>query len=911
MRSIAEPMMPTIAEPRTARAAPVLDTLGPLRLDGVWGRQARDYLGRARELLFVRHQEGASGGAIVAAWTAVVDGVVQALYEVARASYAERYTVLDQRVTVIAQGGYGRAELNPCSDIDLLVLYPQRPDAFVETVAEKVLYALWDTGLTVGHALRNVRDCVRLAGKDLKVKTALLDTRFLAGDQALYAGFAATMERDLLKRNAVRFFRDKVAESEVRHRRYGDSVHLVEPQIKEGEGGLRDVHTAMWLAKVKYVVRDLHDLMEKGVLTEREHAEIAAARDFLWRVRNALHFLSGQHLDQLTFEYQERIARALGYRDDGHARDVELFMRDYYLHARAVNRFSEDMIARCTERSSPGFIGLLGGRAIRPGVRIAGGELVIGDPATFQADPTLLLRVFADAQRHGVRFSAATRRLIRASAPLIDDTVRRAPAAARAFLDVLGFSHGVYRTLQEMHELDVLGAYLPEFADLRCMAQYDRYHIYTVDEHSLRAVYRLEQLLHGEFKHEVPLLTQVMRDVDTIEILYLAMLFHDAGKGRGGNHSNKGAAMARAVAERIGLNADVTGELELLVRHHLLMHHLATRRDIHDPKLVGEFACTVGTLATLKKLYVLTFADLGATNPKLWNSWQDMLLSELYGLAVESFERGITVEQAQAERANRIRERAAVAIGPVGDETLERFLADMPDRYFLTTPEEDIARHFELVRRHSEGPLITSLAHFPEREFSEFTVVTRDQPGLFAKLTGVLRAHGMNIGAARITTGGSGVVVDVFRVTHLAGAAIARDDERWERIQVAVAKVLSGELDVEQMVARARRPSILGEKVVPRLPTKVEIDTRVSEDFTVIDVFTLDRVGVLFAIANTLYHLGLSIHLAKITTSVDRVLDVFYVTDQEGRKVEEPSMLALIRDTVLEELKPLVEAPPA
>jgi [protein-PII] uridylyltransferase len=904
-------MMPTVAaEPTSATAVPALDALGPVLLDGAWGRQARDYLGRARQVLFDQHLAGASGEQIVAQWTAVVDRVVQAMYEVARASYADHYTVLDQRVAFIAQGGYGRGELNPSSDIDLLVVYPQRPDAFVETVTEKVLYALWDTGLTVGHALRNLRDCVKLGGKDLKVKTALLDTRFLAGDRALYDTFAATMERELLKRNAARFFRDKAAESEERHRRYGDSVYLVEPQIKEGEGGLRDIHTAMWLAKVKYVVRDLHELMEKGVLTERDHAEVAAARDFLFRVRNALHFLSGQHLDQLTFEYQERIAFDLGYRDAGHSKGVEQFMRDYYLHARTVNRFSDDIIARCLERTSPyRLLGRLGGRAIRPGVRILGNELVVGDPATFRDDPTMLLRVFSDAQRHGIPCSAATRRLIRAHATLIDETVRRTPDACRAFLDILGWPHGVYRTLHEMHELDVLGAFLPEFANLRCMAQYDRYHIYTVDEHSLRATYRLEQLLHGEFKGEAPLLTGVMREVDNIEVLYLAMLFHDAGKGQGGDHSNKGAALARTVAERLGLNDDDTAQLALLVRHHLLMHHLATRRDIHDPKLVSDFARTVGTLATLQKLYVLTFADLGATNPKLWNSWQDMLLGELYALAVESFERGITVEQAQVERANRIRERVAAAVGAAAaGEALERFLADMPDRYFLTTPEEDIPQHFELVRRSAEAPLVTAVAHFPEREYSEFTVVTRDQPGLFAKLTGVLRAHGMNIGAARITTGGSGVVVDVFRVTHLDGAAIARDDERWGRIQGAVAKVLNGELDVEEMVARAGRPSILAEKVVPRQPTKVEIDNQVSEDFTVIDVFTLDRVGILFAIANALYHLELSIHLAKITTSVDRVLDVFYVTDLDGRKVEDPGRLALIRDTVLEELQPLVEA---
>ncbi|MGH7788880.1 MAG: [protein-PII] uridylyltransferase [Candidatus Binatia bacterium] len=903
-------MLPTALEPTGAPVRDVLEAIGPLRLDGAWGRQARDYLTQARQLLAEQHLAGASGVAVVEQWTAVLDGTIRTLYEAARASYAERYSVLDQRCTFIAQGGYGRGELNPCSDIDLLVVYPQRPDAFVETVTEKVLYALWDTGLTVGHALRNLRDCVKLGGTDLKVKTALLDTRYLAGDAPLYDQFVRTMESELLKRNAARFFRDKVAESAERHRKYGDSVFLVEPHLKEGEGGLRDVHTAMWLAKVKYVVRDLHDLVEKGVLTEREHDEIAAARDFLWRVRNALHFLSGQHLDQLTFEYQERIAADLGYRDDGKTRGVEQFMRTYYQHARTLHRFSNDIVSRCLERSSPyRLIGRLGGRAIRPGVRIAGGELVVGDPAVFRDDPSLLLRVFADAQRHGIPLSAATRRLIRAHAGLMDEAARQQPAAARAFLDILGWPHGVYETLHEMHELDVLGAFLPEFGALYCMAQYDRYHIYTVDEHSLRAVYRLEQLLLGEFKQSAPLLTQVMREVDRIELLYVAMLFHDAGKGQGGDHSNRGAGLARAVAGRLGFNADDTEVLDLLVRNHLLMHHLATRRDIHDPKLVAEFARTVGTLATLQKLFVLSFGDLGATNPKLWNSWQDMLLGELYALTVESFERGVSVEQAQVERANRIRARVATAIGAAGGVTVQRFLADLPDRYFLTTPEEDIPQHFELVRRFGEEPLVTAVQHFPEREFSEFTVVTRDEPGLFARLTGVLRANGMNIGAARIATGGSGMVVDVFRVTHLDGALIARDDERWERIQMQVGKVLAGQLDVEQLVAQAGKPSVLGEKVVPRLPSKVEIDNQVSHDFTVIDVFTLDRVGVLFAIANALYHLGLSIHLAKITTSVDRVLDVFYVTDQDGRKIDDPARLALIGDTVREEIAPLV-APP-
>jgi [protein-PII] uridylyltransferase len=399
----------------------------------------------------------------------------------------------------------------------------------------------------------------------------------------------------------------------------------------------------------------------------------------------------------------------------------------------------------------------------------------------------------------------------------------------------------------------------------------------------------------------------VAREIDDVETLYLAMLFHDAGKGQGGDHSNRGARLALEVGKRVHLDPDRIAELQLLVRHHLLMHHLATRRDIHDPKLVVEFADTVGSLATLKKLYVLTFADLCATNPKLWNSWQDMLLSELYTLAVDAFERGVSVEQRQAERAGRVRARVEAAVGSGGGEVLARFLSDMPDRYFLSTPEEDIVLHVDLARRLQAEPLVTHVAHFPEREFSEFTVVTRDQPGLFSKLTGVLRANGMNIVGAHIFTGGSGMALDVFRVSHLEKAAIARSDERWGRIELALAKVLAGELDVHEMVAAAGRPSILGEKVVPRVHTAVEIDNRVSVDFTVIDVYTRDRVGILFAITDAIYQLGLSIHLAKVTTSADRVLDVFYVTDEGGMKVEDPQALERIRATLLEALRPFTE----
>ncbi|OFV87799.1 MAG: [protein-PII] uridylyltransferase, partial [Acidobacteria bacterium RBG_16_68_9] len=867
------------------RGGEPLAGLGALVLDGAWGRQVRDYLARAKAILFEQHLAGATGLAVVESYTRAVDHVIRALFTAARASYQERFALLDQRCTLVAQGGYGRGELNPCSDIDLLFLYPHRRDRYVDTVTEKLLYALWDTGVTLGHAVRNVRDCVRLAAHDFKVKTALLDARYVAGDAGLYTEFAAAMETEVLKRQATRFFRDKLAENEERHRRYGDSVYLVEPHLKEGEGGLRDLHTAMWLAKVKFKTNSVAELVQKGIVTEGERREIEAARDFLWRVRNGLHFLSGQHMDQLTFEYQERIAADFGYRDDATAKGVERFMRDYYLHAATVNRFSEEIIARCVERpTSYRFIGRFVGREIRPGVRVAAEQVAVGDPAAFRADPSLLVRVLADAQRHGLPIGNATRRLIRENAALLaDDRVRCTPPVVAAFFDVLGWKTGVYDALNEMHKLGVLGALLPEFGNLLCMAQYDRTHLYTVDEHSLRGVRILEGLRAGAYKQESPLLTEVMRDEDRVEILYLAMLFHDSGKGQGGDHSNRGAEHVCRVAQRLGLHADEATQLEFLVRQHLTMSHLATRRDLHDEKLILDFAKMVGSLPTLRKLYLLTFADMRATNPKLWNSWHDMLLGELYVRTLAVFELGEFAAPDEGLRARRIRQRVADAIGHLAGPPLAAFLADMPDRYFLSVPESDIPRHVTLVRRYAEEPVVTHVMHFPEREFSEFTVVTRDQPGLFAKLTGVLTAHGMNIVGAHITTSDRGMALDVFRVSHLGRAVIARSDDRWEQIQVTAGRVVGGGLDVEELVAKARRPSSLPEKVVPRVGTRVEVDNDVSEHFTVLDVYTQDRVGVLFAITNTLYHLDLSIHLAKITTNVDQVLDVFYVTDIDGR----------------------------
>ena len=875
---------------------PTTVTLATFQPDSDWGEQARTYLQAVKAELFAEHQQGASGTAIVRAYTAAMDHLITRLYEHAAAAYAARFARLDQRFAVVAQGGYGRAELNPGSDIDLLFLYPFKREPFVEYVSERILYTLWDTRLTVGNAVRNVRECVRLAAQDFKVKTALLDSRFLCGDQVLYRDFAAAMDRDVLKRGNDRFFAEKLAENAERHARYGDSVYLLEPQLKEGEGGLRDLHTAMWLAKVKFKTNSLTELVQKSVITEREREEVEAARDFLFRVRNALHFLSGKHQDQLTFEFQERIAADLGFADTATVQGVEHFMRTYYLNAATVNRFADQIIERCVEKRRPYFgFGRGRPRKIRPGVTIGDGVLSLDGAAVLEHDPSNFLRIFGDAQRHDVRIAATTKRLLRAHLHLIEPH-RDAPAMSEAFLEILRGKHRVYESLCDMHRAGVLGAYLPEFGALLCMVLHDLYHTYTVDEHSLRGIHELERLRAGEHKAIAPMLTQVMRDADRVEILFLGMLLHDIGKGHGGGHSERGARMVDAVAARLHLNTDDAAQLKFLVANHLHMSHLAQRRDIHDQRLVIEFARRVETLDNLKKLYLLTFADMRAVGPKIWNNWNDMLLSELFMSTLDVFEREAFVEEDHAERAARVKQRiAAAAADTPGAAALHAFLEDMPDRYFLGTAEDSILQHLRLVSALDGAPSLTEVRHHPERDFSEFTVLTRDRPGLFSMITGVLLANGMNILGASINTSRTGLALDIFRISHGDLAETVQRPERWESVQQHLNAVLQGERDIEPLVAGAQRESILTKKFAPRVPTNVEVDNAVSDHFTVLDIYTQDRVGVLFAITSTLFHLGLSIHVAKITTNVDQVLDVFYVTDAGGRKIVDGDRLEHIR----------------
>lgn len=880
------------------------------------GQVARGWLKSVREELAVRHFAGAGGMEIVREYTGCVDRLVRALYRYAEHHHSRRFSRLNQRMAVIARGGYGRGELNPHSDIDLLFLHDYKPGPYVEVVTEIILHALWDAGLVVGQVVRNLRECVRAASDDLKEKTAILDTRLLAGDEKLWLALEHALIDEVLNRNQQKFFQAKLEESRERHRQYGDSIYLLEPQLKDGEGGLRDLHTALWLAKVKYKVHSLPELVQKAIISEPELEEVVRAQDFLYRVRSSLHFLSGRHHDHLTFEYQERIAPLLGFRvsDDPSGGASSALMRHYYAQAAAILRFSEGLIGRVTEDPAVGrFTRRIGGRQIRPGVLIQGRLLAISEKDFFSRAPINLITIFADCQAHGVELSGGAYQQVRDNLGLIDDAFRCDPRTGMALMGIMSGRQRVAETLEAMHRAGVLGAVIPEFGNLYARVLHDLYHIYTVDRHSLAAVRELEKLRAGDFKDTNPLLTEVAREASALPFIFLALVLHDIGKGHGHDHHERGALLTAEVSQRLGLDGEETDLVVFLVRNHLLMSQVAQKGDVEDVSTVEEFARAAGSIDRLKALYLMTFADMRAVAPNVYNNWRDMLLSDLYMRALRILEQGDREAVDPARRLALVKaavlERLATQDCPAAE--ISRFLDLMPERYFLTVAESDIPIHFELMRSLGERALVCKHRHFPELEYTEFIVVTRDRPGLFSKIAGVLTANNLNILSARITTRADDVALDVFRVSHGAGG-MTMEEDRWLRVERALEAVLAGKRDIEAMVAEAQSSRIAGHKFVRRVATEITVDNRSSEQYTVIDVFTQDRVGLLFAITHTFFQLGMIIHLARISTNADQALDVFYVSDQHGAKITELETMRRLRAALLERLDELpAESVPA
>ncbi|MDY6847915.1 MAG: [protein-PII] uridylyltransferase [Thermodesulfobacteriota bacterium] len=863
---------------------------------------AQAYLDHYMDAIQVRHRQGAGGREVVGELTRMFDILVQTLFEAATIDLSPAGF---GACTLIALGGYGRGEINPRSDLDIMFFYGGRDREFAEKISERILYLLWDLGLDVGHSIRTASDCLEHADRDLTVRTALIDSRFLAGDSALYARYEKEVLATVLSKNTQTFIRNKLEENNKRREKYGSSVYLLEPNIKEGEGGLRDLHTAVWIAQVKYKAKNLKDMVIKGVITESEWRAFEDAYDYLWRIRNELHFISTRKSDQMHFDQQERIARFLGYKNNRRALAVEQFMQDYYYRATEIEHLSSSLIARIQQLDKPvsRLFGASRRRQLDPCFYILKEQLRVRGEEVFQQDPSKMMRAFMLSQYHQVPLSLSLKGLIRDNLHLINDKVRRTRIINELFLDILRSRRGVSEVLREMHHLQFLNCFIPEFGRIFCKVQHDLYHTYTVDTHSIFAVEEVLKLRSGEYGEEHPILTRIANDIEKPELLLLAVLLHDIGKGEGKDHSNKGAAMMPTIARRMGLNREDSRRLEFLVRHHLTMAHISQRRDLHDDHMIVQFARTMEMSENLKMLYLLTFADLKAVGPDVWSDWKGMLLQELYDKTYQVLEKGNFAFEKRSEKLrNRRRAVVRALADELGEKTVKEDLKTMSTRYQMAYDSAEIAEHLRLVHRRGKKTLALKLEHDYQRGFTEVSITTLDVPGLFSMITGVMAANGINILGAQIHTRKNGEVLDILQVNSSAEDVID-DPEKWRKVEQDLVMVIEGRGDVEQLVVRRQPPAFMIDKPRPRFPTKVEIDNNVSPEYTVIDIFAHNKVGLLYSITRTLKDLGLYIGVSKISTKVDQAADVFYVQDIFGQKVLQEEKIEEIKTHLLQSLE--------
>src|SRR5437016_6494681 len=854
----------------------------------------RQSLAQGFDSLKVRHAEGASGQESVRTHARLMDDIIFSLTRLI-ADDADRARLEPTALVVTALGGYGRGELHPLSDIDLMVVYDGEQSPYVQRMMQELLYSLWDLGLQVGHSLRSLDDCVAMARTDFPSRTSMQEARFLAGDRRLFGRFSKVLRENVYRRDFAQFLETTLTERDQRYRRYGASPYIGEPNVKESAGGLRDVHTAMWLGAAKFGTRTLRELTDKGLITPREQAATDAALTFLWRVRNELHFFSGHKNDVLSRDLQPRIAKNLGYENDETSLGVERFMRDYYLHARAIHRVSRRLIARCQEtlsrRSSAGRRQRQ--QALADGLVFFDGQLhlVDRDSGPLRADPARLMKVFWHLHRLGCELSLDLERALEDSLYLVDGAFQRSAPIRDLFLDICRTWGRVAQTFREMHELGLLGRFLPEFGALTCLVQYDVYHKFSVDQHSLLAVEHLEALAPGQ-SAESEGAAQVLGEVEKPELLMLGMLLHDVGKARGHGHVAKGIPLIRELVTRIDLPPDEGALVEFLVAHHLTMSHIAQRRDIDDPKTIADFAVTVSDPQRLKMLYLLTWADMRAVGPGVLTPWQAPILYELYARTMARVTGG------RLERPNRavLADRVAPLVKPdVSVQAVKGHLAMMSERYLATTSAQRIAEHLRLLQRLEEAPVATELFHHPDLGSSDLVVVTRDLPGLFSLIAGTLAAHGINIISAQISTRGDGIAIDTFQVNDPTGETIT-SPAHWRRTLAALRSVLTGEESVDALLERRRAAGRLP-TVVPESP-RISIDNTLSDAFTVVEVKCPDRLGLLYLITRTLSACGLDIGSARIATEIDQAYDTFYVHDGQGRRVEDPDALERLQQTL-------------
>lgn len=883
------------------------------------GRSAAQELGRFKTFLKLEthrlkmlHRAGGGGLEICRARAALLDVLLRRLWEAARQDLLPQARKEFPPLALVAIGGYGRAELNPHSDIDFMFLHAgqvvagNKPLPHLARIVDGLLYPLWDLGLKVGHSVRSVEDCVKVANSDMQSKTSLIEARLIAGDARLFEKFQKAVISRCVEPRVADYLAARMADQAARRARFGNSACMQEPNIKNGCGGLRDFQNLIWMAFFKYRTRALWDLQERDLITGSERKQLKSAYDFLLRARTELHYHVGRAHDALSKNLQPAVARHLGYAERSPSQRLERFMRDFYTHARNIYLITQTIEERLAllppdKGRLASLRALLPVRRARPvepqdGFLFENGRIHAASPRVFRDHPRRLMRVFLYAQQRGLRLHADLAQLIRNQLSLVDRAFLSDPRVSETFLSILNQRGNVAPTLRAMHDTGLLGKYLPEFGKMTCLVQHEFFHQYTADEHTLVCVEQLDRVWEAKAAPYARY-AALFHGVERPHLLYLALLLHDTGKLNGrGRHAQAGADLCERVARRLGLSAPGTELLQRLVEHHLLLAMISQRRDLGDPAVIHKVAAQVGHVETLDLLMLLTFVDAQATSDKLWNGFKDALLWSLYSATRPRLAGGAELVRADAQqRETQLNELRRQRPAHVSEEELLAHCNGLPARYFqIHEPREileDLGLTHQFLRLQLDAedralePAVGWRAE-PDRGCTVAKVCTWDRAGLFSHISGALSAAGLNILSAQIFTRADGIALDTFHVADARSGAPAGEPQQ-EKFNELLARVLTGkDVDFRTLVTRQKisRPlyqSYEGET----LPTLIRLDNESSENRTLLEVETEDRIGLLHAIAQTLSLLGVDISAAKICTERGAAIDTFYVSERDGGKI--------------------------
>ncbi|WP_370169573.1 [protein-PII] uridylyltransferase [Sphingobium abikonense] len=872
----------------------------PMRLRGLIVQELKAALDHGRADVARRLEARPTRGReAVSAFAFLIDQILRLLYDATTHHlYPAGNRSTGERIVLIAVGGYGRGEMAPHSDVDIGFITPWKPTGWTEQVIESMLYSLWDLGLKVGHSSRSIDETIRMAKSDLTVRTALLEARYIWGDRSLYEESSARFDAEVMQGNARAFVTEKLEERDERHRRMGDSRYVVEPNVKEGKGGLRDLHTLFWIGKYVNRVRSVAELVDVGLLTQAELRQFQKAEDFLWAVRCHLHSITGRAEDRLTFDLQLETATRMHFTGRAGRSGVERFMRYYFLNAKTVGDLTAVFLAHLDDQLGPKGRRYIPSLFRRPkkleGFVLDRGRLSLPSDDFFQADPVRLLEIFALADKHGLQIHPSAMRAASRDAGLITNKVRKDARANGFFMDVLTSPRDPETVLRWMNESTVFGRFIPDFRRVVAQMQFDMYHHYTVDEHTIRAVGLLARIEKGELGTDHPLATDLMGKLLSRRVLYVAVLLHDIAKGRGGDHSLLGAEIAHKLCPRLGLTAAETETVAWLVRYHLLMSATAFKRDLADYKTILDFVEVVQSAERLRLLLCLTVVDIRAVGPGVWNSWKRQLLGDLYEAAEEVLRLGHK-QKGRSERVAAKQDMLRQTLG-MSEETFEAFSGRLPESYWIAEPEDILIHNAQHILEAGDSPLSIAAQYYPQRGATLITVYAADHPGLFYRIAGAIHLAGGNIIDARIHTTRDGVAIDNFLVQDPLGGAF-HSPEQLQRIRSAIEDSLSNRHRLITKLSARPLPRTRAEAF--RIEPNVLIDNKASNRFTVIEVNARDRPALLFSLANGLFQSKVTVHSAHVATYGERAVDTFYITDLIGGKIESKARLQTLERRLL------------